>query len=67
MLVQATTKSGSKIPLILQKAILVRINDIPHTFNPCGDVTTSYILWEGGGRVIWDLVKLSEDTIEAGT
>ena len=42
--VQATKKSGSKMPLRLQKAILVRSSYIPHTFNPCGDVTMSYLL-----------------------
>ena len=43
--VQDTKKSGSKMSLRLQKAMLVRSNYIPHTFNPCGDVTMSYLLW----------------------
>ena len=29
----------------MKKAALVRSNYIPHTFNPCGDVTVSYLLW----------------------
>ena len=32
--VQATKKSGTKMPLRLQKAIFVCRNYIPHTFNP---------------------------------
>ena len=32
--------------LRLKKAVLVRSNYIPHTFNPCGDVTMSYLPWK---------------------
>ena len=41
--VQATKKS--KMPLRLQKAILVCSNYITHTFNLYGHVTMSYLLW----------------------
>ena len=43
---QATKKSGSKMPLILQRALLVHSNYIPHTFNPYGDFTMSYFSWD---------------------
>ena len=38
-LVQTLKKTGSRMPLRLKKAVLVRSNYIPRTFNPCGDVT----------------------------
>ena len=56
-------KSGSKIPLGPQIVILVRSNYIPHTFNPCGDVTMSYLLWEeaedylGSGKLSEDMAR----------
>jgi len=34
------------VPLRMKKAVLVRSNYIPRTFNHCGDVTVSYLLWE---------------------
>ena len=43
--VWALKKSQSRMPLRLNNAILVCSNYIPHTFNPCGDVTMSYPLW----------------------
>ena len=43
--VQATKKVELKYLLRLQNAILVCSNYIPHTFNPFGDVTMSYLLW----------------------
>ena len=43
--VQATKKSASGMSLRLQKAILVRSNYIPHTFNPLRRLTVSYLLW----------------------
>ena len=43
--VQVLKKTGSRMPLRLKKAVLVRSNYIPHTFNPYGDVTMSYLLW----------------------
>ena len=33
------------MPLRLKKAVLFRSNYIPRTFNLCGDVTMSYLLW----------------------
>ena len=44
--VQTTKKSGTKMPLTLQKAILAHSDYIPHIFNPCGDVTMLYLLWQ---------------------
>ena len=34
---EALEKTGSRMPLRLKEAVLY----IPHTFNPCGDVTMS--------------------------
>ena len=44
-LVQTLKKTGSRMPLRMKKAALVCSNYIPRTFNPCGDVTVSYLLW----------------------
>ena len=43
-LVQTLKKTGSRMPLRMKKAVLVRSNYNPRTFNPCGDVTVSYLL-----------------------
>ena len=42
---QTLKKTGSRMPLRMKKAALVCSNYILHTFNPCGDVTVSYLLW----------------------
>ena len=42
---QTLKKTGSRMPLRMKKAALVRSNYIPRMFNPCGDVTVSYLLW----------------------
>ena len=42
---QTLKKTGSRMPLRMKKAVLVHSNYIPRTFNPCGDVTVSYLLW----------------------
>ena len=47
-LVQTLKKTGSRMPLRMKKAVLVHSNYIPRTFNPCGDVTVSYILCLAG-------------------
>ena len=36
----------TKMPLTLHEAILVRSDYILHIFNPCGDVTILYLLWQ---------------------
>ena len=43
--VQTLKKTESRMPLRMKKAVLVCSNYIPRTFNPCGDVTVSYLLW----------------------
>ena len=45
--VQTLKKTGSRMPLRLKKGVIVCSNYILHMFNPCGDVTMSYLLWAG--------------------
>ena len=35
----------------MKKDVLVNSNYIPHTFNPHGDVTMSYLVWQPGRAV----------------
>ena len=53
-------KIGSRMSLRLKKPVLVRSNYIPHTFNPCGDVTMSYLLCSNSIVSLIQTFQLSE-------